>query len=184
MEAKFREHGVVSDVVDSAPTSELELTWKDGKAEFGNVLTPTQVQSPPTVKFSAEDQSFYTLIMNDPDAPSRKDPKFGEWHHWLVVNIPGGDVTKGEVMSEYVGSGPPKDTGLHRYVFLLYKQTGGKMVFEGLPKRTNRSPEGRAKHSVRQFTNQYSLGSPVAGNFYQAEFDEYVPKLMDQLSGK
>lgn len=21
----------------------------------------------------------------DPDAPSRKDPRFGEWHHWLVV---------------------------------------------------------------------------------------------------
>lgn len=31
-----------------------------------------------------------------------------EWHHWLVVNIPQNDVAKGEVLSEYVGSGPPK----------------------------------------------------------------------------
>lgn len=47
----------------------------------------------------------------DPDAPSRKDPKFREWHHWLVGNIPGFNVSQGEVLSEYVGSGPPKDSG-------------------------------------------------------------------------
>lgn len=47
----------------------------------------------------------------DPDAPSRADPKFREWHHWCVANIPGADISKGEVLSEYVGSGPPKGTG-------------------------------------------------------------------------
>jgi len=47
----------------------------------------------------------------DPDAPSRADPKFREWHHWCVANIPGADVSKGDVLSEYVGSGPPKGTG-------------------------------------------------------------------------
>ena len=36
----------------------------------------------------------------------------------MVVNIPGGDVSKGEVCAEYVGAGPPKGTGLHRYVIL------------------------------------------------------------------
>ena len=52
----------------------------------------------------------------DPDAPSRKDPKYREWRHWLVVNVPGGDVSRGEVCAEYVGAGPPKGTGLHRYI--------------------------------------------------------------------
>ena len=47
----------------------------------------------------------------DPDAPSRADPKFREWHHWCVANIPGADISKGEVLSEYVGAGPPKGTG-------------------------------------------------------------------------
>ena len=27
------------------------------------------------------------------------------------MNIPGGDVSKGEEISGYIGSGPPKDTG-------------------------------------------------------------------------
>ena len=42
-------------------------------------------------------------------------------HHWLVLNIPGNKVSEGEVRKGYVGSGPPKDSGLHRYVFALYK---------------------------------------------------------------
>lgn len=74
--------------------------------------------------------------MLDPDAPSRAQPDFREWHHWLVVNIPGDKVAEGETLSEYVGSGPPQGTGLHRYVFLVYKQNG-KATFDE-PRLTNR----------------------------------------------
>lgn len=52
-----------------------------------------------------------SLNITDPDAPSRKEATFREWHHWLVGNIPGSDVSKGETLSEYVGSGPPQGTG-------------------------------------------------------------------------
>lgn len=52
------------------------------------------------------------VIFVDPDAPSRADPKFREWHHWCVVNIPGSDVSRGEVLSQYVGAGPPKGTSM------------------------------------------------------------------------
>ncbi len=34
-----------------------------------------------------------------------------EWHHFLVVNMTGSDITSGCVMSDYVGAGPPKGTG-------------------------------------------------------------------------
>ena len=52
----------------------------------------------------------------DPDAPSRADPKFGQFQHWLVTNIPGNDVAKGDEMTAYVGSGAPKDTGIKHTV--------------------------------------------------------------------
>ena len=55
---------------------------------------------------------------SDPDAPSRADPKFREWRHWVVVNIPGNRVSDGETRSQYIGAGPPKGTGLHHYVFM------------------------------------------------------------------
>lgn len=57
-------------------------------------------------------------MLSDPDALSRADPKYREWRHWLVMNIPGCAVSKGDEVAVYVGSGPPEGTGLHRYVFL------------------------------------------------------------------
>lgn len=83
----------------------------------------------PSVKWDADADSFYTLIMTDPDAPSRADPVAGEVRHWYVVNIPGNNLEEGETLFAYIGSGPPKDTGLHRYVFLVFKQSG-KLVFD------------------------------------------------------
>lgn len=71
---------------------------------------------------------FSILLFSDPDAPSRKEAK-DQVKHWLVGNIPGNEVKKGEILAEYRGSGAPKGTGLHRYVFLVFKQNG-KIAFE------------------------------------------------------
>ncbi|KAJ8947138.1 hypothetical protein NQ318_002499 [Aromia moschata] len=159
-----------------------EVSYPSGvKVDSGNVLTPTQVKDVPTVKWETESNAFYTLCMTDPDAPSRKEPKYREWHHWLVGNIPGNNVDQGEVLSEYVGSGPPPGTGLHRYVFLVYKQNG-KLTFDE-KRLTNRSGDNRGCFSIRKFAEKYKLGQPVAGNLYQAEYDDYVPILYKQLDG-
>lgn len=40
----------------------------------------SQVQSKPTVTWEAEEGKLYTLVMTDPDAPTRSDPKWGEWY--------------------------------------------------------------------------------------------------------
>jgi len=47
-----------------------------------------------------------------------------------VGNIPEENIAKGEVLAEYVGPAPPKNTGKHRYVFLLYKQNQGAITFD------------------------------------------------------
>ncbi|KAG2470677.1 PEBP1 protein, partial [Polypterus senegalus] len=152
--------------------------------ELGRVLTPTQVQNRPTsISWEGCDPGkMYTLALTDPDAPSRKDPKFREWHHFLVVNMKGSDINSGKVLSDYVGSGPPKGTGLHRYVWLIYEQPAELSCDE--PVLSNRSGDHRGKFKIAQFRKKYGLGRPVAGNCYQAEWDSYVPKLYEQLSGK
>jgi len=176
-------HRVVPDVLDVAPKDVMQVSYDSGKsADNGNELTPTEVQNHPVnISWPVEQDALYTLCMTDPDAPSRKEPKFREWHHYLVVNIPGTDVSKGEVLSQYVGSGPPPGTGLHRYVWLAYKQPGPLTCDE--PRLTNRSGEHRGGFSIRRFAAKYQLGQPVAGNLYQAQWDDYVPKLYEQLSG-
>ena len=50
-----------------------------------------------------------------------------------IVNLLWGQYTRAltiQIFSPCFLSGPPADTGLHRYVFLLYKQQGGKQSFE------------------------------------------------------
>lgn len=173
-------HQVVPDVIPVAPAEVAKVSYASGAVvDQGNVLTPTQVKDVPKVEWNADSAALYTLCMTDPDAPSRKEPTYREWHHWLVGNIPGADVAKGETLSEYVGSGPPQGTGLHRYVFLVYKQNG-KLAFDE-PRLTNRSGDNRGGFSIRKFADKYNLGNPVAGNLYQAEWDDYVPLLYKQL---
>lgn len=154
--------------------------------ELGNELTPTQVKSEPTVTYKADPDSYYLLCMTDPDAPSRQAPTLREFRHWLVGNIPsdGGvfDVSKGEVLTEYVGSGPPQGTGLHRYVFLLYKQPG-KLTFDE-PRVNKTTAEGRKSFSIQKFAEKYKLDKPLAINVYQAQYDDYVPEVHKQLGFK
>lgn len=71
-----------------------------------------QMQDIPQVSWDAESGALYTVVMTDPDAPSRQKPKFCEWHHWLVHDVPGSDVSKGKTHAAYIGAGPPKGTGM------------------------------------------------------------------------
>ncbi|XP_063127302.1 phosphatidylethanolamine-binding protein 1 isoform X1 [Rattus norvegicus] len=196
--------------VDEPPQHALRVDYGGVTVdELGKVLTPTQVMNrPSSISWDGLDPGkLYTLVLTDPDAPSRKDPKFRpvggkvgrgyhpdilnlvevpagqgcidlpglqlvcsagetasapgmgslgvqpscvlvlpsvssascspavedprctppsfgaqspcsllcrEWHHFLVVNMKGNDISSGTVLSEYVGSGPPKDTGKER----------------------------------------------------------------------
>ncbi|XP_067631225.1 protein D2-like [Eurosta solidaginis] len=179
---KFMKHlNVIPDLIDEGPQEFLKITFVSGvMADKGVELTPTQVKSQPKVEWKPESaDTYYTLLMTDPDAPSRTERVMREWHHWLVGNIPGDQLEKGEVLTEYVGSGPPKDTGLHRYIFLLYKQPN-KLEFTETH-FTNKMGKGREGFSTKNFVKKYGLSVPVAGNFFQAQFDDSVPELHKQL---
>lgn len=69
----------------------------------------------------SSDICYSYLISTDPDAPSRANPERREFRHWLVGNIPGDKLDQGETLTEYVGSGPPKDTGkVEHYIVSLF----------------------------------------------------------------
>ena len=59
-------------------------------------------------------------------------------------------------------------SGLHRYIFLVYNQTGRIGVNEEPIPRGRE--EGRYHWNVTEFVEQNNLGNPIAGNFFQAEF--------------
>lgn len=180
----FTEHEVVPDVVDAAPVELAKVTYPSGvSANGGNELTPTQVKDQPQIQWTVDDpSSYYTLFMVDPDAPNRADPKFRSVCHWFVGNIPGTAIDEGDHRIAFAGSGPPKGSGLHRYIFLIYKQPDGKVDLSDAPRTSNRSRNNRLKFQHKNSVERYGLGPLVAGNFYRAQYDDYVPTLHAQLS--
>lgn len=144
-------------------------------------MTPTSVQYKPLVWWNASPTQYYTLIMADPDCPSRADRSLGAVNHWIVGNILGSDICSGDTLVEFIGSGPSNGSNVHRYVIVVFAQPNGRIAFDEahlLPSNLR----DRLNFSVQDFADRYGLSGPVAGNFYRAEFDSYVPMLHAQFT--
>ncbi|RZF45193.1 hypothetical protein LSTR_LSTR009964 [Laodelphax striatellus] len=164
----------IEDIADNLDPDAGVATVKyaNVEVEVGNELAPKDTKVQPTVAWNAKPDKFYTLLMSDPDAPSRKDPRFREWQHWLIVNIPGNDISKGESLTDYIGPGPPKGTGLHRYIFLIFEQPD-KIKFDEQYKGVS-SMGSRKNFKTRDFVEKYKLPPAKFGNYYEAQWDTSV----------
>ncbi|KAM4748511.1 phosphatidylethanolamine-binding protein 4 [Rhinophrynus dorsalis] len=134
--------------------------------DFHNGLT--KIWTHPRIKYSkAQKGHTYILIMVDPDAPKRYDPKYKYWRHWLVTDIQGGDLLTGNIetgnnLSAYSRPNPPSGTGYHRYQFLLYRQPSGKSP-SLLPKESH-----LGSWDLDAFVKRFKLGTPLATTQFMA----------------
>lgn len=114
----------------------IEAEWSSkNHASLGNTLKPTKLQDAPTITLrsgpgTCAANTTYTVALTDPDAPSRDDPKWSEFCHWIAtgVTVPGAGgcalSLAGDVMP-YKAPGPPAKTGKHRYVFVVFAPADG-----------------------------------------------------------
>merc|ERR1712176_219091 len=192
----FKSDGIIPDVVDNEPLEVLTMEYRlNGNvfklSKMGQILTPEQVQDAPNnLAFKGcDDKKLYTIILTDPDARDRIKHEFREWVHCVRVNVNGNDLTKsGDNIIDYVGSGPPQGSGMHRYVWLIYEQINGKIDINKCGQKKLISGggkgEGRRSWKARKFVSDNKLGPLVAGTYYNAEYDQFVPKLYAWLQGK
>lgn len=64
-------------------------------------------------------------------------------------------------------------------VYVVYKQPAGRIT--PTQPKLGLTGKGRNNTKAKDIVAEYNLGVPVAGNFYQAEWDDYVPKLYAKL---
>jgi Raf kinase inhibitor-like YbhB/YbcL family protein len=91
----------------------------------------------PALKWNkVTDAKSYALIVDDPDAPSPKNPRPNPWVHWVIYDLPaeinslsedaninsigGKEGTNDFPTTKYGGPCPPKGSGPHRYFFKIY----------------------------------------------------------------
>ena len=98
----------------------MKIYYDGNEIKNKQFLTPTETNKQPIVKYTCNDNgknNLYSLIMYDPDSI------YGTYIHWAIINIPNNDIKNGDILLPYKGPSPPYNTGKHRYIFNLYKQS-------------------------------------------------------------
>ncbi|KAI9838697.1 MAG: hypothetical protein M1819_005011 [Sarea resinae] len=196
---------IISDVIDDFhPTLLINITYPttNTTANLGNTITPSSAQDPPTIELYTSSSSSpssssasspatnYTLVLTDPDAPSRSDPKWSEFCHWIITNVPLSPSSSPEKVSSteaqtaaqglkelipYAPPAPPPKTGSHRYAFLAFAPKSSQVAGAGtnltVPSDRKNWGTGEPRHGVRQWAAENGL-VPVGGNFFYSANDE------------
>ncbi|CAM6029249.1 unnamed protein product [Sphagnum balticum] len=156
---------VVGDVIDMfVPSVDLAVQYTSRQVSNGCQMKPSATTLAPNIEVAdhnADNVNLFTLIMTDPDAPSPSEPSMREWVHWIVTDIPGMVSTSaaGKEIVPYMGPRPP--IGIHRYIFVLFKQPCGPLIV--CP------PTTRNNFNTRNFAAEHGLGLPVAATYFNAQ---------------
>ncbi|KAI9846508.1 MAG: hypothetical protein M1837_003929 [Sclerophora amabilis] len=180
-------HGseIISDVIDDfKPSILLSVDYPSTheSASLGNTVDPDDVQSKPIVLLqsvegpgSSHPDTLFTVILTDPDAPSRENPEWSEMCHWIATNFtltasldadplirfrqqpPDKQQAPAELV-EYLPPSPPPKTGPHRYAFLVFRPKDGHGHGRlSTPDDRKHWGTGKARHGVRQWANENDL---------------------------
>jgi hypothetical protein len=87
------------------------------------------------------------------------------------TNIPNGDVSKGELIAPYLQPFPPKGTGYHRHVFVLYKQDK-KLDLQDLKLKDSADLEARTFSTFEFYRKHQDDMTPAGLSFFQANWDD------------
>ncbi|KAK1835720.1 phosphatidylethanolamine-binding protein [Podospora conica] len=180
---------IIPTVIDDfTPSMLLQASWSaHDQTQLGNTLNPGALKDTPTLTIGnppdgPTKKASLVVALTDPDAPSRDNPKWSEFCHWIATApAPDRDAT-GETLRlqalddvmEYKPPTPPEKTGKHRYVFLAFVAANGteEVLHPSKPgARKHWGYDGDGVRGVRQWASDNGL-VPVAANFIYAQNDK------------
>lgn len=91
-------------------------------ANLGNIASASEVSSIPDLRWRCDRDTYYTLLMVDPNPMGRDNELGSEDQLWRVGNIKGCDVNKGQTLTDFIPPWPIDGSGLHIYYILIYQQ--------------------------------------------------------------
>ncbi|XP_017051170.1 protein D2 [Drosophila ficusphila] len=160
----LKKHHVIPRLLACKPTAVIDVQYPcDIMVHPGRVIVVNEVLKQPIVRFKADPDRFYTLMMVDLDVPPD-----GEWLIWLVGNIAGCDLALGQTLAAYDLQRGMVGVNIHRIVFLAYQQYLELDFDEVLIPQ--REEKGREQFNCNRFARKYALGNPIAANFFQVEY--------------
>lgn len=159
---------------------------------MGNVLNVEDTADEPDIRFTpmvvpdtqgnlqagndAADAS-YTLVFTDPDAPTRAEPIYRQFRHWVITGLklaaPTSHVADNApalkpkaATTPFRSPGPRPNSGTHRYTFLLFQEPpGAEFTVPHGAKEHGATLEERRSWDAVKFGEEYEL-KLVGANFF------------------
>nr|KAJ0186054.1 hypothetical protein LSAT_V11C900474960 [Lactuca sativa] len=157
------------------PTFPMTVYYGNERVFNGREFKACDVDIAPRVFIGGGPSELYTLIMIDPDAPDPSDPCLKQVVSCvtmfiiclltlkqcvvfrIVINIRGGTShSQGTEVVPYEASSP--EVGIHRNIFVLYKQQSQLDNIETLA--------SRFCFNIRAFATENNLGNPVRVTYF------------------
>uniref|UniRef100_A0AC35U0I4 39S ribosomal protein L38, mitochondrial n=1 Tax=Rhabditophanes sp. KR3021 TaxID=114890 RepID=A0AC35U0I4_9BILA len=163
-------------------TQNIKVTFNEKEVQRGNVLTPSDASTLPSVEIESLGTSSYnTMFMLNLDGNAFTES--GQTCHWMVSNIPdSSDLSQGETVVEYLQPMPFKGTGFHRVVFLSFRHKE-KIDFSAF-RPLEGGIDARVFH-MRQFYKVHEKDiTPAAMSFCQMEWDESVDETCQKIGNQ
>ena len=146
--------------------SNLIVNYGKIQVKQGNFIDVYRSIHKPSIQYSFIKNTYYCLLMVDMDSPNKTNPIYKYWLHWMIINIHCqknlisnynlitnydliNEYIYGQTIMQYTEPTPEKDTGPHRFIFLLYKQPQKLNLNNNLP--------SRKKFNLKIFVNKYNL---------------------------
>jgi len=163
----FMGNEVIPDIIDEAPRFPLDLTYKTIRTFPGMRLTADMTRFKPMLKWPAQPDSLYTIVLSNLDINSRRNRTLSEFWHWFVANVPGDAVDDGEVIFDLLFPLVlPEGDGDHRYGYFVFEQPGQLDYAEEGGPTDSCSPQmsnGRGPFkSTKNFMKKYNLDLTAA----------------------
>ncbi|KAJ3501537.1 hypothetical protein NLJ89_g9291 [Agrocybe chaxingu] len=185
---------VIPESVKFSPSVLFSITWPLNGTEvvLGDKVERNLTLEEPQIKIlpllapegasNKGDEISYTLVMTDPDAPSRADPKYGQWRHWIVtgVKLPAANAAETDgvyafkthaATTPYFPPGPPPGSGFHRYVFLLFEEPAEGISIPSNAVEHKAEPPTRRNWNAFKFADAYKL-KLVGANYFLTKATE------------
>jgi phosphatidylethanolamine-binding protein (PEBP) family uncharacterized protein len=135
--------------------SDLKIFYNNKKITNNEFLTPSETKEQPIIKYNSNDNNLYTLILYDPDSI------YGTYIHWAIVNIPEDNINNSTIIVPYLGPQPPSGTGIHNYIFQLYKQSEKKYI---------KPLEGR-QFELEDLKNKLQVSNLITEFVFKSQFE-------------
>jgi phosphatidylethanolamine-binding protein len=178
--------GIVSDVEGfngDGITGEFVVAYSKGNVTAGEVNAASETIASPSISYicPGNEGKKYTIIKTDPDAPDRVGHAFREFIHWVVTDISAESLAAGKINGttalDYLGVGAPCNSGLHRYVFLLFEQPDGCDPAASLTSAF----AGRGGKKSCVAAAAAGLGPIVGATWYESQWDESIDAVHEAM---